>query len=439
MNQLTFVEARTGSDRSKQLKVLVSAYACEPNRGTEPGVGWNTVVALAQYHQIWVFTSNVHRLAIEAELAVRPVENLQFIYLDPFGWVYDWSQEGKRALWDLHIHHYLWQIYAYFVGRSLHRTIDFDLIHHLTYGKYSAPSFLSFLPIPFLWGPVGGAESAPKPFWRDFSLRARTYEVFRSISQRIGELDPCVRITARRSYRAWCKAEDTAKRVRAFGARNVSILVESGLRPEEIAKLASYPVPTTEPVRFISMGRLLHWKGFYLGIQAFAQAALPNAEYWILGEGPERDHLQSLAEELGISQQIKFWGNLPRNEGLARLGECHVLVHPSLHDSGGWVCLEAMAAGRPVICLDLGGPGVQVTSETGFKVAAHTPEQVIQDLAKAMVELASDPELRMRLGQAGQQHVREKYNWKNKAEKFDQIYQEVVATEPDRATVIAGN
>jgi len=143
------------------MKILLSAYACEPNRGTEPGVGWNTAVALAQSQQVWVFTSNTHRAAIEAELAIRPVENLQFVYVDPLGWVYDWSQEGKKAHWDVHLHYYLWQIWAYFVGRSLHPTLGFDLVHHITYGKYSAPSFLSLLPIPFFWGPLGGAENAP--------------------------------------------------------------------------------------------------------------------------------------------------------------------------------------------------------------------------------------------------------------------------------------
>ena len=292
------------------MKILLSAYACEPNRGTEPGVGWNMAVALAQHHQIWVFTSNTHRTAIEAELAVRPVENLQFVYIDPLGWVYDWSKEGKKAYWDVHLHYYLWQIWAYFVGRSLHRPVGFDLVHHLTYGKYSTPSFLSFLPIPFVWGPIGGAESAPKPFWQDFSMRARTYEVFRSLSQRLGELDLFMRLTVRRSSLTWCKAEDTAKRLKALGAQNVSIMVESGLRPEEIAMLTSYPIPTTEPIRFISMGRLLHWKGFYLGVRAFAKAALPNAEYWILGEGPERERLEMLAVELGIAHQVKFWGRL---------------------------------------------------------------------------------------------------------------------------------
>lgn len=422
------------------MKILLSAYACEPNRGTEPGVGWNTAVSLTKYHQIWVFTSNTHRAAIEAELAVRPVANLQFVYLDPFGWVYDWSQEGKKATWDVHFHYYLWQIWAYFVGRSIHKSIGFDLVHHLTYGKYSAPSFLSFLPIPFCWGPIGGAESAPAPFWQDFSLRARTYEVFRTLSQRVGELDPFMRLTAKRSQIVWCKAEDTANRMRSLGAQNVSVMVESGLHPAEIATLASYPPPTTAPIRFISMGRLLHWKGFHLGLQAFAQATLPDAEYWILGEGTERDRLQTLAADLGIVDRVKFWGNLPRNEGLSKLGECHVLVHPSLHDSGGWVCLEGMAAGRPIICLDLGGPGVQVTAATGFKIPAHNPPQAVRELAAAMTTLAQDGNLRLQMGQAGQSSIAKSYNWEAKAKALTQAYAAAIpSSSSELANLEAGN
>ena len=98
----------------------------------------------------------------------------------------------------------------------------------------------------------------------------------------------------------------------------------------------------------------MHWKGFHLGLRAFACANLPDAEYWILGDGAELNQLQILADNLGIAQRVKFWGKLSREETLNKLRDCHVLVHPSLHDSGGWVCLEAMAAGRPVICLDLG-------------------------------------------------------------------------------------
>jgi glycosyltransferase involved in cell wall biosynthesis len=175
------------------------------------------------------------------------------------------------------------------------------------------------------------------------------------------------------------------------------------------------------------MGRLLHWKGFYLGVRAFAKANLPNAEYWILGEGPEQQRLQNLAEELGIAEKVKFWGRLPREQSLEKLSECIALVHPSLHDSGGWVCLEAMAAGRPVLCLDLGGPAVQVTSETGFKVSAHTPQQAVEDLAIAMTRLAEDSELRIQMGKAAQTRVREVFDREVMGLALAHLYEKVAA------------
>ena len=75
-----------------------------------------------------------------------------------------------------------------------------------------------------------------------------------------------------------------------------------------------------------------------------------------------------------------------------------VLVHPSLHDSGGVVCVEALAAGRPVVCLDLGGPACLVTEEAGIRVRADAPAQSIQDLSAALARLAADPGLRARMG-----------------------------------------
>jgi glycosyltransferase involved in cell wall biosynthesis len=409
------------------MKILLSAYACEPNRGSEPGVGWNTVVQIAKYHEVWVFTSNTHRNAIEAELAVRPLLNLNFIYLDPLGWVYDWSVEGKRAHWDVHLHYYLWQIKAYFVSKALHHQVGFDIIHHVTYVKYSSPSFLSLLPVPFIWGPVGGAESAPSSFWKDFSLRGKIYENLRNLSRWLGECDPFVHLTTKKSAFALVTTEDTATALRRMGVKNVLIVIESGLSQEEIDQLAQLPTPETAPLRFISMGRLLHWKGFYLGLRAFALANLADAEYWILGEGPEQEHLKILAGNLGISNQVKFLGRLSRDEGLIKLGECHALVHPSLHDSGGWVCLEAMAAGRPVICLDLGGPGVQVTDEVGFKIPAHDPEQAVRGLADAMLHLAKDPEIRVHMGQMGRKRVGEFFSWQSKAKKLVELYQEALS------------
>lgn len=406
----------------QDLKVLISAYACKPGKGSDPGIAWDVARTMADYYNVWVVTRSNNREAIEAELANNPVPQLHFVYYAlPLG--LEWLRQQQ---WGVQFHYYLWQLGAYLTVRKLHAEVGFNLVHHVTYIKYSSPSFLSLLPIPFIWGPVGGGESAPKSFWQDFSLRGKGYEVLRELARWLGEQDPFVRLTARRSSLAWATTEDTAKRLSKVGATNIQVLSPLGLPKDEIAHLSQCAMYENIPIRFISIGRLLHWKGFHLGLRAFAQANLPEtAEYWILGDGPELKRLQKLAEELGIAHQVKFWKRLPRDETLQRLGECLALVHPSLHDSGGLVCLEAMATGRPVICLNLGGPALPVTEETGFRIPADHPEQAVKALAEAMTDLANNSETRAELGQAARERLVNFYSWETKGKLLAQTYEEI--------------
>ena len=405
------------------MKILISAYSCEPGMGSEPGVGWNIAREAAKYHEVWVLTRpDESQDIINAELARNPIPNLHFVYFTLPFWQDSrcWGQSGGMQL-----HYYLWQIQAYFVARRLHQKIDFDVMHHVTFVKYSSPCFLSLLPIPLVWGPVGGGESAPISFWEDFSFKGKIYEIVRGGARWLGEQDPFVRLTAKRSAVVRATTKDTARRLYKMGASHVQIQSQLGLSAEDIESLEKYEIANEPIVRFISIGRLLHWKGFHLGLRAFAQANLPNTEYWIIGDGPESYQLQTLVSDLGIAKKVKFWGRLPRDKALDLFRNCHVLVHPSLHDSGGGVCMEAMAAGRPVICLDLGGPAVQVTRETGFKIVADEPYQAVRDLAAAMIYLVKDPELRIGMGQAGRKLVNENYSWQVIGDRLHKLYLEV--------------
>jgi glycosyltransferase involved in cell wall biosynthesis len=377
----------------RPLKIPASAYACQPSQGSEPGIGWNVALGVAKHHEVWVLTREDNRPAIEAELGGKPVPNLHFEYCNLPSWGRRWKG-GRRGA---HFHYYLWQVASYFVGRTLNRCIGFDLVHHVTYQKYSVPSYLVLLSNSSLWKPVGG-ESAPKAFWVNFGLRGIAYEAARGLVRLLGEYDPLTRLTARRSIVALATEEKSAARLRRIGANAIQTLTGVGLSNEDIKQLSNYPSSGTYPVRFISLGRLLHWKGFDLGLSAFAEAGLNEAEYWVVGDGPERKRLEIMTQKLDISDRVRFWGALSRQETLAKLERSHVLVHPSLHDSGGWVVLETMAAGRPVVCLDLGGPATQVTEQTGIKVSALNPKQAVADLAEAMRCLGSSQKLRETYG-----------------------------------------
>jgi glycosyltransferase involved in cell wall biosynthesis len=407
----------------KRLNILLSAYACRPVLGSEPAIGWNVAKELAKHHNVWVLTRSNNRLAIEAELSNEPTTRLSFIFCDLPHWV----QHLNRTQRLVQLHYYCWQFIAYLKARKLHCQIRFDLVHHVTYVKYWAPSFLSLLPLPFVWGPVGGGESFPRGFLQDFSLRGNLYEALRRISLWLGELDPFVRLTASRSTLTCATSADTATRTRLLGSTSVRIFSQVALSDADITQLGSFPLLPRDSIKFVSIGRLLHWKGFHLGLRAFAVARFSeDVEYWIVGDGPERQRLQAMARKLGIVQHVRFFGQLSRHQIFHTLSECSALIHPSLHESGGLVCLEAMAAGCPVMCLDLGGPAIHVTEGCGFKIPAISPFQAIRDLASAMEMFVRDSELQVSMSQAARDRVFQAYQWTTRCQYIMQLYRESI-------------
>jgi glycosyltransferase involved in cell wall biosynthesis len=263
----------------------------------------------AKYHDVWVLTRAENRPKIEVERGRSPLPNLNFVYYDLPSWARWWA---RRQIIEWHLYYYLWQACIYFVARRLHRRVGYDVVHHVTFVKYWIPTFLVLIPVPLIWGPVGGGETAPRAFWLDFGPRGGFQEALRDLGRRLGEHDPFVRIATRQSASAWATTEETAARMRRLGAKDVRLFSAVGLTEIEIEQLGQYAKVNKLPTRFISIGRLLHWKGFHLGLRGFAMANLPGAEYWIVGDGPERGRLEALARELGIQTQVRFFGALSR-------------------------------------------------------------------------------------------------------------------------------
>jgi glycosyltransferase involved in cell wall biosynthesis len=344
------------------------------------------------------------------------------VYFDLPRWALSW----KRGQLGIELYYDLWHRLTRRIVRDLDREVGLDLTHHVTFGRYWGPTSLAYISRPFVWGPVGGGETAPAAFRADFGWRGRTYESLRHTARRCGEWAPSVRRTARRAALGLAVTPETRARMLALGTKHVELFSAMGFDRVSYDYLANLPSPSSVPLRFISIGRLLHWKGFHLGLKAFAAAAIPHSEYWIVGDGPEASNLANLVRTLGLESRVRFCGAQPRTKALEMLAASHVLVHPSVHDSGGWVCLEAMAAAKPVLCLDLGGPAQIVTDTTGVIVAAENPGQSICDLAQAMTQVGTNAEVRRMMGDAGRARVRHEFMWEQKGQRLDDLYASVL-------------
>src|SRR5260221_1236967 len=177
--------------RKTALKVLLSAFACEPNSGSENAVGWNWALRLAEAgHDVTALTRASSRKAVARELAQLPTKaRLRFVYQDVPAML---RSENRGAL---HLHHLLWQwTAAHFAGR-LHETEKFERVHHVTYAGVRAPSFMGRLGIPFIFGPVGGGERAPWRLRSGYGLVTAALEMARDAANLIVRLSPMMRST----------------------------------------------------------------------------------------------------------------------------------------------------------------------------------------------------------------------------------------------------
>jgi glycosyltransferase involved in cell wall biosynthesis len=380
-------------------RILLSAYACAPERGSEPGVGWNWATDLAsQGHQVHVLTRRSNRGAIEAVRTPRGLPNLHFWYCDLPGALQSW----KRLPGAIYLYYLLWQWLAYRRARQLHREHGFDIVHHVTFVSLRGPSFMGRLGIPFYFGPVSGGECVPRHLRHSLGWRARAFERLRDLDNLWIKVDPLMRATFRRAQRIYLTSEESLALIPPRFREKCSVRLAVGLGRNELALTSRSPLRAGASLDCLYVGRLLEWKGLALALRALAAAKQQAAavRLTLIGEGPAKGKLQALAGELGIEEQVAFVPWLPHPEIQQRFRRHHVFLFPSLRDSGGMAVLEALANGLPVVCTDRGGPGIMVTPHCGrmASTVGRTEAEVAAEIAEHLVTLARNRGLRESLG-----------------------------------------
>jgi glycosyltransferase involved in cell wall biosynthesis len=369
------------------LRVLFSAYACEPNRGGEPEVGWQRALHMgALVDEVWVLTRSNNRSVIEAAPSSHS-KGLHFIYYD----VPQWILRHKKKAWFFPVYLTLWQWGAYRLALRLHRVKPFDRVYHVTFSGTQAGSFMGRLGIPFVIGPIGGGERAPFRLRHGMPVLCRAKELLRDLRIVLERYNPLSRSALAAAEHIYVTTPDSLRLV----APKWHSKTEVQLSIAACARTAKWTVrPRSESPRFVYLGRLLYWKGVHLAIRALAEARVkvPASTLTLIGGGPEERWLRNLASRLGVEDAVEFVGYVPsRQQVMDSLHTYTALVFPSLHDSGGMVVLEALAAGLPVICLDLGGPGVIVNRSCGVAVSTDQADEArtVTRIADAMIRLGS--------------------------------------------------
>ena len=405
---------------SARLKVLLSAYACEPGRGSEPEVGWQWAIHLAQLHDVTVVTRANNRTVIEAALAPLPQPHPKFLYYD----LPDWMISAKKHGFPVALYYLLWQRgVTKFVAPLLR---EFDLIHHITFNSFRQPGSWRACGKPIILGPLGGGQICPWRLMGNFGL-AMPGEFFRSLTVKLNALNPLARRSFRDATLILCANEDTAVRVPKPFQSKVRTMLETGMATVD-SKLISKPNTTAAP-RLMWVSRFVAIKGAPLVLRAFALALKqhPNLRLTMVGDGPDTTKVRRLAARLGLRTNVEWTGKVPLAEVKSLLPQHDIFLFTSLRDTSGNVLLEAMAAGLPAVTLRHHGAAMIATNETALRVPPTSAAETTTNFADAIIRLSSDPELRARMGEAARHRINDVYAWPRKAEVMSTIYREAVA------------
>lgn len=382
------------------MKILLSASAFSHKWGSEPGVGWNWAMQLSKDHELVVLTHGYFRSHMQEYVDAHGPLPFRVIYQD----MLPLRDVPDTVYMNSTVHFLRWQWTLRPMVKELLKHERFDLIHHLTLGTLRYPSFLQKLGVPMVAGPLGGGERAPVCLYQGLPWKIRIREMVRDLLIFSAAWDPLVNWAWSRTDLLICRTKDSRKAMPWHVRKRTLVIQEIGC-PAPDSPTAPMPAlpPQKGRLRCLSVGRVIGLKGLHIGLEAMARLRERGitVELNIIGDGDAQAHLEQQAERLGLSQQLKWLGKLPRDEVMRHYKDHDLVLFPSLHDSGGTVVLESISQGCPVVCLDLGGPPHFINETCGrvVEVGNRSMSEVIDGLAQALEGLAQNPDVLLGLRQ----------------------------------------
>ena len=407
------------------MKIILSAYACRPFTGSEPGNGWNWCQHLAEAgHEIWLVTTSCVKEELAEACAKYPNIHLHFVEEPQL-------PLGLSKLAARRLDYFSWQKAILPVARAIVSSNSIDLVHHVTYGSLHGGSQLWKLPVPFIFGPVGGGQKVPWKFFR-YYWQGGWYEMVRSLMTQALCLFPPAVQPVRNAALTLATNSDTASLIVKMGGKRPRLFMDSGIPSGNISNTFPRRRQTGGAFKLLWVGQLIPRKAVLLALEALSRVSTSvSVKLSVLGSGPQAALIPKWMDQLGLNGRVELLGLVPWAEVKKVYLEHDALLFTSLRDSMGNQNLEAMLQAMPIICLDHQGVHDLVTDETGIKVPVSTPANTALALAQAIEKLARNPGLCARIGRRAWERAAG-YSWPERALAMTKIYEQVIETYRNR-------
>jgi glycosyltransferase involved in cell wall biosynthesis len=223
---------------------------------------------------------------------------------------------------------------------------------------------------------------------------------------------------------------EQAKRIPTYTVSNFlrEQMIRAGCSPEHLHTIPSpappvdeafTPISKTGTPRFLYLGRLVPQKGLDWLLRAFAKVD-PPAQLDIAGKGPQRNALETLADELGIRSRVYFHGWVESDRVSALMHNARSVVFPSVwHEPAGLVSLEAASHGRPLIASRVGG--IPEYADESHAILVDVRD--VEHLSDAITRLATDADCANRRGRNGRKVARSTFSMSQFLDRLDAFYE----------------
>lgn len=448
------------------LKILVNAYACCPDMGSEQGMSWHFIKRIAERCEVFVITESEYRQknmeAVTFDVNDSLGTNRHGLTRELCGRIhFTFVDVGKdeeecrkirgmcwhQGNWGFYVYYSRWQRKAAQKAREIIHEQELtghgiDLMHQLNMAGFREPGLLYQIneervvdgkhKIPLVWGPMTGYGSIPFSFMRPGGVKFTAFYLLKNLLNDVQLLlHPRVRRMIRASDKLLAATPEMREGVRKYYAMEVEHMNETGCVDVDIHYDNEVVTErrNRQAFKVIWVGRFIYTKQLRLALKTIARIrSLEELEFHVVGRGfadSDMSEMQSFADSLGIGSVCHWHGQIANIEVQRLMRDSDVFFFTSIFEATSTVILEAIQNRLPVVCFDRCGFGPVVDESIGVKIDCVSPKKAVEDFAEAITYLYNHREVleKMRSNCVKKQRL---LSWNSKIERLMEIYEELV-------------
>ncbi len=412
------------------LRVLINTYACSPNMGSEPGMGWNWCVNLAKHCELFIITEGEFRDKIENVVHTLPQGKNMHFYYNPV------SDNIRRMCWnqgDWRFYRYYkqWQKKTVNIAWEICKKEKIDILHQLNMIGFREPGYLWQISretgIPLVWGPIGGLKQYPL----QYAGKSLTSQLFLRLKNILNicqlKYDKRVAIALKQASLLISSIPDSFKAIKQYKGLDSVIIPETGTFIQEL----DYGYANrfkNEYLTVLWVGKFDFRKRLDLAIAITALATEANTKIVLKVFGSGNTEQQKgaidLVNKLGVDDFVQWMGNCSNEQIKREMQKADLFLFTSVSEDTSTVVLESVSSQLPVLCFNTCGMAHVITDDVGIKIPLTTPEQSVKDFAEKIEYLYQHREALVRMSNNCKKRAVE-LSWENKAKKMVECYRNI--------------